>query len=96
MSVATYLQEGAPFEVKELTLTIAFPDRCRFQMESLEDSDNVKLVERVFSGVLKAAVIIRYTITEEFTPQEEAENVKETLKTFQGKVVSRWHSDDKK
>ena len=93
MSVATYLQEGAPFKVKDMTLTIAFPDRCRFQKETLEDSANVALVERIFSGTLKTTVIIRYTIAEEFAPQEEDENVKETLDAFDGKVVSRWHDD---
>ena len=93
MSVATYLQEGAPFKVKDMTLTIAFPDRCRFQKETLEDSANVALVERIFSGTLKTTVIIRYTIAEEFAPQEEDENVKETLDAFDGIVVSMWHDD---
>jgi len=93
MSVATYLQEGAPYEVKDTALTIAFPDRCRFQKEALEDSQNIEIVERIFSGTLKTTVIVRYTIAEEFAPQEEAENVKEALDAFDGKVVSRWHED---
>jgi DNA polymerase-3 subunit gamma/tau len=93
MSVATYLQEGAPFEVDQITLTIAFPQRCRFQKEALEDSPNVQLVERVFSVVLKTTVIVRYTVVEEFAPQEESEIVQDALKTFEGKVISRWHED---
>jgi len=93
MSLATYLQEGAPYGVKDMTLTIAFPDRCRFQKETLEDSQNIEIVERIFSSTLKTTVIICYTIAEEFAPQEEAENVKEALDAFEGKVVSRWHED---
>lgn len=93
MSVATYLQEGVPYKLEDKTLTIAFPSKCRFQKEALEDSHNVKLVERIFSDKLKAPVIINYTIVEDYEPQDEAENVKGVLDAFQGKVVSRWHEE---
>lgn len=93
MSVATYLQEGVPYELVEKTLTIAFPPRCSFHKETLEDSHNVQLVERIFSDKLKTQVIIKYAIVDECVPQEEAENIQDALNTFQGKVVNRWHDD---
>jgi hypothetical protein len=93
MSVATYLQDGVPYEVSGETLTVAFPSRCKFQKESLEDEKIVQLVEHVFSDKLNSPVIVRYKIIEDCEPQEEAENIKEALDTFSGKVVNRWHQD---
>jgi DNA polymerase-3 subunit gamma/tau len=93
MSVATYLQEGVPYQFEGGTLTVAFPLKCRFQKESLEDSPNVKLVERIFSEKLKSPVIIKYTIVEDCEPPVEAENIKDALNIFKGKVDSRWHDE---
>jgi DNA polymerase-3 subunit gamma/tau len=91
MSIATYLQDGFPHQVSGMAVTIGFPQRCTFQKGALEDQKNVELVERVFSAQLKARVVIRYTIVDERQPQDEAENVKEAVDTFGGKIVSRWH-----
>jgi len=95
MSVATYLQEGAPYKLTGRTLTVGFPSGCGFQKEALEDSHNVEFVERIFSDKLKTPVIVRYAIVEDgdSISREEAENIKEALETFKGKVVSRWHDE---
>ena len=93
MSVATYLQEGAPIVFKDSRLVVGFPKRCAFQREALEDKGNVQIVERVFSEKMGAAVIVRYEIVDAYEPQEEEKLVRETLETFRGKVVSRWHNE---
>ena len=93
MSIATYLQSGVPYGLDEKVLTVGFPPECRFQKETLEDAHNVKFVERVFSDKLKTPVIIKYILVEDCNPQEETENVKEVLDTFEGEVVNRWHDE---
>ena len=93
MSLATYLQEGFPYQVSGRQLTVGFPQRCNFQKEALEDKKNLELVERVFSGKLKARVLLRYAFVEEREAPEEAEHIKGAIDTFGGKVVSRWHDD---
>jgi DNA polymerase-3 subunit gamma/tau len=93
MSVATYLQEGVPFEINGKTLTVGFPAHCRFQKEALEDSRNIQLVERIFSEKFKTGVTIKYKIVEDCEPRSESQDVKDVLETFQGKVVSRWHDE---
>ncbi|MBN1870757.1 MAG: DNA polymerase III subunit gamma/tau [Candidatus Omnitrophica bacterium] len=93
MSIATYLQSGVPYDLTGARLTIAFPMECKFQKETLEDAHNVEFVQRVFSELLKAPVVVKYLIVENCAPQEETENVKGVLETFQGKVVNRWHDE---
>lgn len=93
MSVATYLQEGAPMVFKDSRLVVGFPKRCAFQREALEDKGNVQIVERIFSEKMGVAVIVRYEIVDAYEPQEEERLVRETLETFRGKVVSRWHNE---
>lgn len=93
MSIATYLQSGFPYALAKDVLTIGFPPECLFQKEALEDKRNVEFVERIFSDMLKTPVIVRYKVIENYSPQEEAENVREALKEFHGKVVSRWHEE---
>ncbi|HQP10583.1 MAG TPA: DNA polymerase III subunit gamma/tau [Candidatus Omnitrophota bacterium] len=91
MSIATYLQSGVPYTFTDKTLTIGFPPECHFQKDTLEDKRNIEFVERVFSEKLKMPIIVKYLIVTDGNPQEEAENVKEVIDSFHGKVVNRWH-----
>lgn len=93
MSVATYLQEGAPVEYKQGRLVVAFPTKCAFQKEVLEEDGNRRLVEKIFTERLGAPVVLCYDIAEDYQPKEEEAVVQEALKTFGGKVVNRWHED---
>ena len=92
MSIATYLQEGFPYEWKAPQLVIGMPKHCAFQKENLETENNIKLVEKVFSEKLKTQIIITYQLVEEHKPAEEEPHIKSALDAFKGKVVSRWHN----
>ena len=93
MSVATYLQEGMPYAVVDKTLTIGFPPSAQFHKESLEQKQNIKLIERVFSEKLGVDLIIRLKIVDDHTPAQEGPLVQSALDAFKGTVVNKWHND---
>ena len=87
------MQAGKPVGLKEDLLIIGFPKQCKFQKENLETKDNVLLVERVFGGVLEAALRLKYEIIDDFQPKDEEPAVKNILDEFGGKIVNRWHNE---
>jgi len=91
MSVATYLQQGAPFALEGRRLTIGFPKEASFQKEALEHKEHLQLMERIFSRELKQKVVITLKIIENYKPEDEEPIVKSALQTFKGKVVNKWH-----
>ena len=93
MSVATFLQEGGPYEVKGEKLIIGFPEDAVFHKESLEEKDYLKLLERIFSEKLRKRVIIELKIVNDHKSQDQEPLLKETLDTFKGKVVNKWHRE---
>ena len=93
MSVATFLQEGSPHEIKGMQLTIGFPMEAVFSKESLEQKESLQLVERIFSEFFKTNVQIFFKIVEDHKPLEHEPKVKTTLETFKGKVVNKWHKE---
>jgi len=94
MSTATYLQDGKPIALAGAVLTVGFPHTSRFSKETLEEQDNLRLVERIFTEKLKTSISVKYVIIENYVPQAEEESIKEALDTFGGTVVNRWHRDD--
>jgi DNA polymerase-3 subunit gamma/tau len=96
ISVATFLQEGAPLEFDKDMLTIGFPKSASFQKEILEGSANLKTVSTIFSKALKMEIGVKYKIVDDYEPQAEDDAVQEVLNTFQGTVVNRWHNEEKK
>jgi len=93
MSVATYLHEGTPVEFKDFKLIIGFPKKCAFQKETLEDKNNIQLVERIFFERFKKHIHVQYKILDDYKPKEEEQLIKDALDTFKGKVVSRWYNE---
>ncbi len=93
MSVATYLQEGIPSTLEGTKLTISFPPESSFNKNALEDQNHKRLIERVLSEKLNAAMVINLTIGDKLKSPEEDDVVKNALNTFQGKVVNRWHNE---
>ena len=93
MSVATYLQEGSPYHVKDSKLTISFPQEATFHKESLEQKENLNLIEKVFSEKLNRRIKIEFKIVDDHQPQEHEPLIKKALETFQGEVVNKWHND---
>ena len=95
MSVATYLQEGVPYQLKGMVLTIGFPREAKFHKESLEDKETMALITRVFDTTFKQMFRVELRLTDDFKPQEHEPVVKNTLEKFQGKVVNKWHREGK-
>ncbi|OGX23713.1 MAG: DNA polymerase III, subunit gamma and tau [Omnitrophica WOR_2 bacterium RIFCSPHIGHO2_01_FULL_48_9] len=98
MSVATYLQEGVPIEVKHeagfIRLSIGFSADHIFQKESLESKDTLALVERIFTEKLKTKLRLDYKIVTTAAQSSEAEPfIQAALDTFKGKVVNKWHKE---
>ncbi|MDP8211681.1 MAG: DNA polymerase III subunit gamma/tau [Candidatus Zapsychrus exili] len=94
MSIATYLQEGSPSNFKENKITIAFPSKCRFQKESLENQATTELIERKISEKLNSKIFVEYIIDDECEPQIlEDPSVKNVLDAFKGKITNKWHNE---
>ncbi|MDO8580648.1 MAG: DNA polymerase III subunit gamma/tau [Candidatus Omnitrophota bacterium] len=93
MSVATFLQDGAPCYLQGNDLTISFAPSCKFQKETLESKENKALVEKVFSEKLNVTIYVKYILADNHAPKEEDPIIKSALDTFKGKVVNRWHNE---
>ncbi|VAW14441.1 DNA polymerase III subunits gamma and tau [hydrothermal vent metagenome] len=93
MSLATYLQEGRPTDLKGSVLTIAFSQDCSFHKEVLDEKDNTRLVENIFGVQLKAQVGLKFILVDSKVEAVEATEVKSVLNQFEGEVVNRWHNE---
>lgn len=93
MSVATFLQDGSPYQFKDSRLTISFPQESTFHKEALQEKNNKQLLERIFSEKLKTRIAVDFTIADDHRPPGHDEQVSEALEIFKGKVVSKWHRD---
>jgi len=97
MSLATYLQEGAPLNwAPDGKLIIGFSPDHSFFKETLEAEDNLVIVERIFSEQLGRKVVIRYETMEGCRPVQSEDDhpvVQDVLKTFGGTIESRWHNE---
>jgi len=93
MSVATFLQEGSPYDFQGEKLTIAFPKEAAFHKEALEGKDVLALIERNFSEKLRKQIRIELKVMDNVKPQDDEPLVKNALETFKGKVVNKWHNE---
>ena len=97
MSLATFLQEGAPLEVKGNKLVIGFSQEYAFHKETLEHQENKQVVEDIFAEKLRTRVVIEYVMVDQLDASEhvvlDEPMIQTALDTFQGKVVSKWHHE---
>ncbi len=96
MSLATYLQEGAPVDLKGNKLTIGFAPDHLFHKETLEQQDNRQVVEQIFNEKLRTKIIIEYVMVDQLDSDHTVLDeplIQTALEKFQGKVVSKWHND---
>ena len=96
MSLATYLQEGLPLAIEKDKIIIAFSNEKTFYKESLETSDNLLLISKVFSDKLRRPVAVGYRSVDELDtsqPSTDEPLVKSVLEAFDGKIVSKWHNE---
>jgi DNA polymerase-3 subunit gamma/tau len=90
MSVATYLNEGEPAEVKGDTLIISFPKNYSLHKEALERKENKSIIEKTISESLGANLRVNFILSAQEKHKQESENnpfVKSALDMFGGKVV---------
>ena len=97
MSLATYLQEGAPCEFKAGRLVIGFAEGSKFAKESLDTKENLKFLEGAFSEKLNAPILVSLKIVEKAGPgvKQEEPVVRSALEMFGGKVVKEWPNAQK-
>jgi len=97
ISVATYLSEGSPLEVKKNILTVSFPKNYSLHKESLEKKENRSLIEKELSGLLNKNIRVHFVLSEEKkTTNDTRENplIKSALNTFNGRVIKEEDNGD--
>jgi DNA polymerase-3 subunit gamma/tau len=90
ISVASYLAEGEPAELKAGVVKILFPEKFNFHRECLEADDNRALIEKHLSSFLERPVRIEFETVKELSgsaPAEPAEWVKSAMGLFGGKII---------
>ena len=100
MSCGMFLSEAAPVEVEGNLIVLGLPTELKFHKESLEKTDNKKLVEEAFQAVLASKVRVSFVIT---TPDKAVFNkpalsaqtekmpdiVESALKIFDGRIITK-------
>lgn len=90
MSVATYLSEGEPINLKGSHLTISFPKSHSLHKESLEGRENKEIIEQGLFEALNTRLRVSFILSAESKPREteEAGNfVQSILNTFGGRLI---------
>ncbi|MEW6076108.1 MAG: DNA polymerase III subunit gamma/tau, partial [Candidatus Omnitrophota bacterium] len=85
MSVATYLSEGEPADIKDNVLTIAFPKNYSLHKEALEKKENKLLVEKHISQLCNAPLRVNLILSKQERHKEDIKNdstVKSVLDIF--------------
>jgi DNA polymerase-3 subunit gamma/tau len=93
--VGLYISEGEPLHFENKMLTIGFYPGFNFHRENLEDKKNKKLVEKVFSELLKEKIRIEYTnLPSSFKGAEKKQN--ESVKAEAGQRENEEEAQQKK
>lgn len=93
MSVATFLQEAHPVNIDNNALVIAFPEECSLHKETLEEKQNVRLVEDILKDKFDFDFVVKYTTVDDQITKVEEESIKSTIDAFGGEVIDRWHNE---
>lgn len=90
MSVATYLNEGAPVKFENNILTISFPKNYSLHKESLETKTNKAIIEKAASELFNANVRVNFILSSEQERKEDSENstfIQSALKAFKARLI---------
>jgi len=90
MSVATYLSEGEPADIKDNVLTIVFPKNYSLHKEALEKKENKLLIEKHISQLCNAPLWVNLILSKQERHKEDIRNdstVKSVLDIFNGRVI---------
>ena len=92
MSVATYLNEGSPVNLKNNILTVSFPKNYSLHKESLERKENKEIIEKVVAQIFNANVRVNFILSKEVVEKEESEDnpfIKSALDAFKARVIKK-------
>lgn len=92
MSVATYLNEGAPLKAEKNILFISFPRKLKFHKDVLEKRENSEFIEQNLKDVLGLRVRISFILSDEPSDRQEADmepGIKSTIAAFKGKIINK-------
>lgn len=90
MSVATYLNEGAPVNLEGNILIVSFPMNHSLHKESLERKENKAIIEKVISELSNNNIKVNFTLSKEIAQKNgiTTDNfIDSALKTFNGRMV---------
>jgi len=91
MSVATYLNEGAPLACSNNILTVSFPKNYSLHKESLETKENRAVIEKIISEIFSANLKINFVFSKDAASNggniQDNSYVKSVLDIFDGRVI---------
>ncbi|MBN2831558.1 MAG: DNA polymerase III subunit gamma/tau, partial [Candidatus Omnitrophica bacterium] len=90
ISVATYLSEGEPFNIKGNLLTVAFPKSHSLHKESLERRENKEIIEQNLALALKTPLKVNFILSAEAKPKADDPGntfIRSVMDVFGGRVV---------
>ncbi|MDD5774388.1 MAG: DNA polymerase III subunit gamma/tau [Candidatus Omnitrophica bacterium] len=90
ISVASYLNEGAPCDLSGNELTIVFPRNCSLHKETLEEKINRNLIEKKLAELFHAGLKLNFVLSqEEKNPEDSLHHpiVQSAMDMFNARVI---------
>jgi DNA polymerase-3 subunit gamma/tau len=91
ISVATYLNEGEPEEIKGDHLKVVFPKNLSLHKEALETKENRQIIEKIVADVLGTSLRVSFVLSAEARVKGEEEVsspfLRSALDMFNGRVL---------
>ena len=96
MSVASYLLEGEPAKMEDGVLLVTFPRRCQFHKETLEESDNLKLIREHLRDILKVPIAVELGLRDDRPEELESSRANKNVRpmAFEEEDTSQNALDD--
>ena len=64
MSIASYLQEGAPISVESDTVIVGFPKSCKFHKEAIDSPESRKVIEEAMRFEVGRDLRVKFVLTD--------------------------------
>lgn len=90
ISVASYLNEGAPCDLNGNELTIVFPRNCSLHKETLEEKINRNLIEKKLAELFHTGLKLNYVLSQEEKHPEDSLHhpiVQSAMDMFNARVI---------
>jgi len=84
MSLATYLQDALPLKFDGEKLVIGFPEGFNFQKETLEENNNIRMINTELTKYFKKTICAKFVLDDTQRPKTEEPNVKSVIDKFEG------------